>query len=244
MDIRHESGIYQIVNKTSGNIYIGSSKDIKNRIWAHHQYLNKGNHPNSHLQSAWNKYGSNEFVEETLITCREDMLLYYEQQFLDLGKPEYNIAKDALSPMRGRKISGRTKEKLRLCNTGRFVSDETRRKISVANSNPSEEVRERIRAAAKNRPPVSDETKLKQSKAKKGKPGTRLGSHPTQETRNKISQSLRDKHIKLSPEHIQSIRTANMNREYMTGWKHSEESKRKISEASKRMWEIRRDNND
>lgn len=244
MDFEHESGIYQIVNNTTGNIYIGSSKDIKNRIWTHHQYLNKGEHPNIHLQRAWNKYGKDDFIEETIITCPEDMLLYYEQQFLDLGHPEYNIAKDALAPMRGRELPQDAKDKLRERFTGRIVSDETRRRMSIANSNPSEKVRERIREGAKNRPPVSEETRLKQSMAKRGKPSLRRGISLSQETKDKISKSLLDKHIKLSPERIQQIREANLNREYKSGWRHSEEAKLKISEAAKRMWDNRRRNND
>ncbi len=189
--IEHESGIYQLVNKTTGHIYIGSSKDIKNRIWAHHQYLNKDCHPNIHLQRAWNKYGKDDFIEETLITCPEDMLLYYEQQFLDLGQPEYNIAKDALAPMRGREFPEDAREKVRQANIGRQVSEETRRKMSVANSNPSEEVRERIREGAKRRPPVSEETRRKQSLAKIGKPSPRKGVTLSQETRDKVSEGLK-----------------------------------------------------
>lgn len=54
-------GIYKILNCKNGKFYIGSSIDIERRFAQHKKALNTGTHNNSHLQSAWNKYGENNF---------------------------------------------------------------------------------------------------------------------------------------------------------------------------------------
>ena len=50
-----KSGIYKITNPENQYFYIGSSYDINNRWRKHLERLTKGNHPNIHLQRAYNK---------------------------------------------------------------------------------------------------------------------------------------------------------------------------------------------
>lgn len=54
-------GIYSIINKVNGKIYIGQSKDIDNRWFQHKNSLKKNMHRNKHLQNAYNKYGEDVF---------------------------------------------------------------------------------------------------------------------------------------------------------------------------------------
>lgn len=55
------SGIYKILNLINGKLYIGSAVNFYKR-WHQHEYeLNKDNHTNKYLQSAWNKYGAENF---------------------------------------------------------------------------------------------------------------------------------------------------------------------------------------
>lgn len=54
-------GIYKILNKINNKFYIGSSINIRKRIKEHERCLKLGIHDNKHLQSAWDKYGSNNF---------------------------------------------------------------------------------------------------------------------------------------------------------------------------------------
>lgn len=54
------SGIYSITC-TNGRVYIGSSKQIEKRWKKHRSQLGLGDHPNSELQSDWNKLGEEHF---------------------------------------------------------------------------------------------------------------------------------------------------------------------------------------
>ena len=60
---RNYIGIYGIKNIINNKIYIGQTREsfIK-RYWHHRCLLNNNHHDNPHLQSAWNKYGSDNFI--------------------------------------------------------------------------------------------------------------------------------------------------------------------------------------
>jgi group I intron endonuclease len=55
------SGIYQIKNLKNNKIYIGSSKNIKERFLQHKYNLKNNKHCNPILQNSWNKYGEENF---------------------------------------------------------------------------------------------------------------------------------------------------------------------------------------
>ena len=76
-------GIYAIRNKKTGQIYIGSSVNIKSRLGVHKSCLRGGYHDNIHLQRSWNKHGENAFVFETLTSCNEDKLFDLENYFME-----------------------------------------------------------------------------------------------------------------------------------------------------------------
>lgn len=59
--------IYRLTNTKNGKCYIGQSIESNNRRLNNHRYLLKANkHSNSHLQSAWNLYGSDAFLFEKI----------------------------------------------------------------------------------------------------------------------------------------------------------------------------------
>ncbi len=60
------SGIYCIENKINNKTYIGSSKNLYQRLLKHFALLRHNKHENAHLQSAWNKYGEDSFTFEIL----------------------------------------------------------------------------------------------------------------------------------------------------------------------------------
>ena len=84
------SGVYKITNTITGDFYIGSSKDVKQR-WRSHKCKSKWNeNPNSPLYKDMQKYGIDKFVFEVLEVVEEGSLKEMEQKFIELLKPTYN----------------------------------------------------------------------------------------------------------------------------------------------------------
>lgn len=89
-------GIYKIYFLDSEICYIGSSVNLRQRVYGHRGGLRRGNHGNSHLQRAYDKYGDDTFHFEIveLVKCRGN-LIEREQYYLDTLKPYYNIHPNA-----------------------------------------------------------------------------------------------------------------------------------------------------
>jgi group I intron endonuclease len=128
----YNTGIYQIVNQINGKRYIGSSFQLKERKKQHLRLLDY-NHPNRHLQNAYNKYGENNFKFEVLLCCDKKDLLFYEQRAINIYKMEnlYNLRPKAESNL-GRKNSESSIQKMKESHRGYKTSEETKRKISNA----------------------------------------------------------------------------------------------------------------
>lgn len=60
-ELTNKWGIYKILNIKNGKFYIGSSTNLRKRLYEHFRELNLGIHTNKHLQNAWNKYGKEGF---------------------------------------------------------------------------------------------------------------------------------------------------------------------------------------
>lgn len=81
--LKEKCGIYIITNINNGNRYVGSSKNMFNRLRDHIWDLQSNRHINSHLQNAWNKYGEENFEYGILCICTEEEKLNKEQFFID-----------------------------------------------------------------------------------------------------------------------------------------------------------------
>lgn len=91
-------GIYAIVNRANGKRYIGSTCNFVNREATHWAELKGGYHGNPYLQKSVNKHGIDSFDFVPLQELPTDYLMPTEQQYMDMLKPEYNIAKFANKP--------------------------------------------------------------------------------------------------------------------------------------------------
>ena len=77
--------VYAIVNTTNSATYIGSTvKTVDNRWRRHLKDLRAGRHHSCKLQRAWDKYGEDAFVIETLEKVSNRRLLSREQWHIDL----------------------------------------------------------------------------------------------------------------------------------------------------------------
>lgn len=82
------SGVYKITNIITGDFYIGSSKDAKNRWITHKAPSCWVRHPNLKLYQDMAQYGLNNFTFE--IIEETDNLREREQYWIDQFKPTYN----------------------------------------------------------------------------------------------------------------------------------------------------------
>lgn len=132
--MRKVSGIYSIKNLKSGRMYIGSSYNIRARWNKHKRDLRRGKHHSLPLQRAFDKYGEQSFEFKMLIICRQQDMLLYEQRAIDA----FNS-----------------------CDNGYNVSKIAGSRAGVKHA---PEVIAKLKLAAKNRAPKSDEYRKKMAK--------------------------------------------------------------------------------
>ena len=83
-------GVYKITNTITGDFYIGSSKDVKQR-WAVHKCQSTWkNHPNNTMYLDMQKYSVDKFELQILEEVESEHLKEKEQQFIETLKPTYN----------------------------------------------------------------------------------------------------------------------------------------------------------
>ena len=83
-------GVYRITNTITGDFYIGSSNNIKQR-WAEHKcHSTWKNNPNKQLYQDMQKYGTDKFEFQIIAEIEAGSLKETEQQFIEMLKPTYN----------------------------------------------------------------------------------------------------------------------------------------------------------
>lgn len=103
------SGIYMIFNVITEQFYIGSSYNINYRKISHLSLLRKRKHFNFKL----NKSNLKDLIFLVVEYCEVDLLLDRENFYIETLSPSLNISKCAASPMKGRKHSPETLQKLK-----------------------------------------------------------------------------------------------------------------------------------
>lgn len=109
--LQFKCGIYEIFNLKNGKKYIGSSKDLYNRLHEHLHNLKYKKSHNKHLQAAWDKYGEDSFIYNILEYCDIEDQYSREQFYMDFIQPEYNFSPQVIAN-NGREISQETKDKI------------------------------------------------------------------------------------------------------------------------------------
>jgi len=133
-----EIGIYMIYCHSNNKAYIGSSINITSRVCKHKAMLRNNYHQNSHLQSAWNKYGEHCFMAVTIESMPREELIKKEKFYIDsLGSSQlFNQQMNPGEFKEGHKHTSSMKEKIiklhtgNKYNLGRKHTDETKKKWS------------------------------------------------------------------------------------------------------------------
>lgn len=150
------SGIYMILNTINNKYYIGSAVHFRLRWNTHESNLNLNKHPNRYLQSAWNKYGAENFLFVALQAVEDkSKLTDIEQNWLDWTKcfdreigynarpiANSNIGKTFVwtkeqiekraAANRGKKRSAETNRNNSLCRIGKPLSKEHKKNVGLA----------------------------------------------------------------------------------------------------------------
>lgn len=197
---KENSGIYRIFNILDGKFYDGSSNNLKKREYQHFYDLKKNKHANAHLQNAYNKHGEEAFVFVVLEECPVDKLIEIEQHYLDTDKAwDRNVGYN-VSAIAGRiEANEETRNKKSVSMKGKFAGE----KNPNWKKAPTTHTRALMSESAKNRPPITEETRIKLCGRNKGIPRS-------YEVRKKISlaQSGNKAHnAKLTETQTDEIRT-------------------------------------
>lgn len=214
-----QSGIYKITNIINNKFYIGSAINFYHREKVHFSYLKKNNHPNQHLQNAYNFYGKGKLFFEIIeyIEPNKEKLIEREQYYIDLLKPEYNILKNAYNNL-GYKHTDETRKKMSKSSKGKLKSKKHSQNISNGlKGKPKSEIH-------KLHLKKSDEWKKKRSESMIGEKNANYGKKLSEEQKKKISETCKKRYAEGKMPQI-----GGMNK----GKQHSEIHKKRLSEANK-----------
>jgi group I intron endonuclease len=184
------SGIYKIRCNPTGKAYIGSSCRIEKRWREHELHLIAGTHVNPHLQSAWNKYGSDAFELLIVEQCSKESIRQREQQILDESdwSQLLNVSRSASGGLtlsdeqmelaRQRRIDANKKMWAERKANGWQMSDEQRKLIGSSST-------------GKKRPQHVIDALVE---SRKGKPSPLKGTTHSDDVKKKRSDSLKEYH--------------------------------------------------
>lgn len=135
--------VYSVVNLINNRIYIGkrTSTSIKD------SYLGSG----TAIKQAVKKYGKESFGRNILeYASSPDDLHELELKYINLFGAHknpfcYNLILDSGRPLKGRKMSSKTKERLRKLNLGKSLSSETKKKIGLASRGRIDSIETRLK---------------------------------------------------------------------------------------------------
>jgi group I intron endonuclease len=164
-------GIYSITNLINQKRYIGSTNVLKRRKNEHFNKLRKNRHVNLYLQSAWNKYGEQNFSFDVIECINiQDDLLKREQYWIDKFKSNnrkygYNYCE----------VAGTT--------LGYHHTEEFKKRLSKILSD-----KYKIIPHPRLNKSMPEEYKKRMSETRRGINHCNYGKHLSEETRRKLSE--------------------------------------------------------
>lgn len=93
-DNRGKSGIYLWTNLISGKRYVGSSVDIRDRMYSYYNVKYLSFQKSMHICASLLKHGYSNFSLTILEYCEPEKCLEREGYYFKLLQPEYNISLD------------------------------------------------------------------------------------------------------------------------------------------------------
>jgi group I intron endonuclease len=121
---KNKTGIYRLVNISSGNCYVGQSINLTERFRRHLNISYISKRKELSINRALLKYGYSDFSLEILEYCDKSVLQEREQYYIDKLNPSYNILKIAGSSL-GFKHSESTKLKKSMALKGVYVGEKS-----------------------------------------------------------------------------------------------------------------------
>jgi group I intron endonuclease len=143
-------GIYRITNTKNGRTYIGSSKNVPERLRVHRRSLENGKHYNWHLQAEWDKFGELSFTFELIcefVGSPLELVQEEERLLNECGDNVYNIIRTKLpSPTSCPIIT----EKMRQTKLTKYSPEERSRRAKLASDAAKKKISkdDRVKMAA------------------------------------------------------------------------------------------------
>lgn len=128
------SGIYQIKNIINNKIYIGRAINVFDRLKKHYSDLIQNKHFNEHLQRSFNKYKSNNFEYSIICAVPTEQLDLAEKSSIYMFTSiddRFGFNKTT-GGEGGYNRSEETKQKISKSHTGKSLSEEHKKKISIS----------------------------------------------------------------------------------------------------------------
>lgn len=201
-------GVFVYLLKANNIYYIGSGK--KNRPSHHKSYLKRKKHDNSYMQNVVNKHGIKIFYFCPLIQIPLEYIKFRDQiensyiKLFDTYNNGYNLCEFADSPKLGRIVTVETRKKISMANMGRIshnkgkkLSEKTKQKIRKARlgTKHSIEAKQRMSKIRKDKKVWTGDNNPSIKNPKKGVDSPNFGKKHNKKRNVLIGQKMKTWHV-------------------------------------------------